>query len=86
MSRIIKKVVEESLVKIESELATIYKDIEDFVIPVTMENLQEKIDGRLSSKNLQKNHERRLVLENELCDLKNFIYSNKDLMDSQDAK
>lgn len=80
MSRIIKTLVEQAVKKIELELEIIYKDIDDFLTPITMENLQEKIDGRLSSENLIKNRERQLELENENADLKNFIYFNPRLM------
>lgn len=71
---IINEVLEETEKRIKAELIIIQKDIADFENPVTSDNLKEKIDGRLSTKNLTKNYERKLQLEKQIEALINFKY------------
>ncbi len=77
---ILNQVFIETIKRIEKELAMINKDISDYTNPITIDNFEESMNGRLSSENLGKNFTRRAILENQLYKINLFICLHSSLL------
>lgn len=86
--RIITKVVLKAEKEIEKDLKIINKDIADFTKPVEIpshlepkkrkEYFDERMNGRLSAKQLTKNYSRKGKLERELIELAEFKWQHRE--------